>query len=101
MTPEITAADREARDIASHVAKIAGFDEDEGCLEALCQAAEAGIEAERDAVAAWLRRLASQSRTPEILAFWGDPFKRDGQLLCGELADAIERGEHLKDKSDG
>ncbi|AGH48728.1 hypothetical protein G432_05005 [Sphingomonas sp. MM-1] len=56
---------------------------------------------ERDAVVAWLRRLASQSRTPEILAFWGDPFKRDGQLLCVELADAIERGEHLKGQGNG
>lgn len=52
---------------------------------------------EREAVVAWLRDLAGQFCTPPILAFWGDPFKRDGQLLCAELADAIERGDHLKD----
>lgn len=48
----------------------------------------------------WLRSLAGQFVTPPILAFFGDPAGRDGQLLCCELADAIERGEPWKDQDD-
>jgi hypothetical protein len=52
---------------------------------------------EREAVVAWLRSLAGQFVTPPILAFFGDPWKRDGQLLCCELAAAIEAGDHLRE----
>ena len=56
---------------------------------------------EREAIVAWLRSLAGEFVTPPILAFFGDPWKRDGQLLCCELADAIERGDHqTKEVSD-
>jgi hypothetical protein len=48
-----------------------------------------------DAVVAWLRHLSGLFVTPDILCFFGDPYKRDGQILCSELADAIERGDHL------
>lgn len=44
-------------------------------------------------IVAWLRSLANADLTPSILAFFGDPWGDDGQRLCGELADAIERGE--------
>lgn len=44
----------------------------------------------------WLRNLAGEFVTPPILAFIGDPWARDGQQLCIVLADAIERGDHLK-----
>jgi len=50
--------------------------------------------AEREAVAAWLRSLAGSFITPPILCFIGDPFSRDSQILCADLADAIDRGEH-------
>lgn len=56
------------------------------------------IQASRDdeveRIIAWLRSLAGEFVTPPILAFFGDPFKRDGQLLCVEIADAIERGDY-------
>lgn len=55
-------------------------------------------EIEREAVVRWLRHLAGQFVTPSILAFFGDPAGRDGQLLCSDLADAIERGDHLKER---
>lgn len=56
---------------------------------------------EREAIVRWLRHLAGQFVTPSILAFYGDPAGRDGQLLCINLADAIEHLEHRKDQSDG
>lgn len=55
---------------------------------------------ERAIVVAWLRALAAQRPTPSILAFFGDPLAREGQLLCGKLADAIAAGDHLKDMAD-
>ncbi len=53
-------------------------------------------EKERAAVVARLRALENAQMTPSILAFFGDPWGDDGQRLCGVLADAIERGDHLK-----
>jgi len=50
---------------------------------------------DKAAVIDWLRHLAGEFVTPPILAFFGDPFARDGQQLCIALADAIERGDHL------
>jgi hypothetical protein len=74
----------------------------EYCLR-LARAALSAMPDERGAVVSWLRHLAGEFVTPGILAFFGDPFKRDGQLLCVELADVIERGDHLthKDAGDG
>lgn len=51
---------------------------------------------EREAVVAWLRGLAGQFITPPILSGFSDMPGRDPQLLCCELADAIERGDHRK-----
>jgi hypothetical protein len=53
-------------------------------------------DAERARIVAWLRTLATAQLTPSILAFFGDPWGDDGQRLCGELADAIERLDHHK-----
>ncbi|MGA1853078.1 hypothetical protein VH570_19780 [Sphingobium sp. HT1-2] len=50
---------------------------------------------DKAAVIDWLRHLAGEFVTPPILAFFGDPFARDGQQLCIVLADAIERGDHF------
>jgi hypothetical protein len=61
---------------------------------------EARIIAETEArIVAWLEALAGEFCTPPILAFFGDPWKRDGQLLCIQLAEAIKAGDHRKDQT--
>jgi len=50
---------------------------------------------DRERIVAWLRYLAGVFVTPSVLASFGDTAGRDSQLLCLELADAIERGDHL------
>lgn len=62
------------------------------------EAVAQGAEQERAAIVKWLRDMSTAHITPDLCGFVGDPFGDDGQCMCGNLADAIEAGQHLKEE---
>ena len=64
------------------------------CIDALVQAFAAHREAEAARIVAWLRDMSKAAITPDLCCFVGDAFGDDGQWMCGNLADAIERDDY-------
>ena len=84
-SPTITQADRDAATKWAHA---------EDSEPAMQVAFAAHREAEAARIVAWLLDMSKATITPDLCCFVGDAFGDDGQWMCGNLADAIERGEY-------